>query len=139
MTEPASLNVIIDSSFVLSLVRQRRDPGQEILDAIPRKASIRLLDLIALEIERLARKGTATTRTWARTSLTLMEKRGYPILEHKAGPADVDSSLISFVVSEKVPTAVATVDKELATALKSFGIPVIRPRSRHGVVVEGPS
>jgi rRNA-processing protein FCF1 len=131
------VTLLLDSSFVISLVKQRRDFERELADSLPQKIRIKILDLVTLELERLARKSSSSTRTWARASLELLASRGYQILDHKPGPVDVDASLIVAALSERTPTAVATIDRELRVSLKSLGIPVLLPRKGHGVVVDG--
>jgi rRNA-processing protein FCF1 len=127
----------LDSSFIISLVKQRRDFERELIDSIPQKISIEILDLVLLELEHLARKSPSATRTWARASLELIEKRNYHVVEHKPGPADVDASLIAYALSQRTSIAIATIDRELGNGLKSLGIPIVTPRRSHGLILEG--
>jgi rRNA-processing protein FCF1 len=120
----------------VSLLRQHRDFEEEIKAAIPGEVRIVTLDLIILELERLARKKSSTIGRWANTSLAFLRERNYSVAEHKPGPSDIDASLIAFALTEKTPTAIATLDRELRTALGAFGIPIIRPRARYGLLAD---
>jgi rRNA-processing protein FCF1 len=132
------VTLLLDSNFVMSLVKQRRDFERELVDAVPQKIKIKILDLVTLELERLARKRSSARRTWAKASLDLLARRGYETLEHKPGPVDIDASLIVAALSERTSSAVATIDRELRESLKSLGIPALLPRKGHGVLVNGP-
>ena len=120
----------------MSLLRQHRDFEEEIKAAIPGEVRIVTLDLIILELERLARKKSSTIGRWANTSLAFLRERNYPVTEHKPGPSDIDASLIAFALTEKTPTAIATLDRELRTALRALRIPTIRPRARYGLLAD---
>jgi rRNA-processing protein FCF1 len=101
---------------------------------VPGPVKIVVLDLVLLELERLARKGSAGVRTWANVAIDFLGKRNYPIVEHRPGPSDVDVSLAQFALAEKTSTAVATLDGELRNALESFGISTISPKARYGLI-----
>ena len=137
LSERPHVNILLDSSFLITLVKQRRDLERELIDAIPKKIKIKILDLVLLELERLARKGPSATQTSAKASLELLAKRGYQMLEHKPGPVDVDASLMAFALSERSPTAIATLDRGLRDGSKALEITVISPKRVHGLIVEG--
>ena len=130
--------VVLDANFILSFLSQHRDVEDEIRIAMPGRVRILLFDLIVLELERLARQRSSKVGRWADISVEYIHKRKYPIVEHRPGPTDVDAALISFAVTETVPTYVATIDRELRTSLQSLGVPTLSPRKRHGLIVEGP-
>ncbi len=129
--------ILLDSNFVIALLRKHRDLEDEIKAEVRGKIAIVVLDLVVWELERLARTRTSATATWAKASLAFLSRRNYPIAEHKPGPSDVDASLIAFALTEKIPTAIATIDRELKSALDALGIPSILPRTRHGLVADG--
>ena len=129
--------ILLDSNFIIALLRKHRDLEDEIKAEIRGKIAIVVLDLVIWELERLARTATSATATWAKASLAFLSKRNYAIAEHRPGLSDVDASLIVFALTEKIPTAIATIDRELKTALDSLGIPSILPRTSHGIVAEG--
>ncbi len=129
--------ILLDSNFIIALLRKHRDLEDEIKAEVRGKIAIVVLDLVIWELERLARTTTSATATWAKASLAFLSKRNYAIAEHKPGPSDIDASLIAFALTEKIPTAIATIDRELKSALDSLGIPSILPRTSHGLVAEG--
>jgi len=129
--------ILLDSNFVIALVRKHRDLEDEIRAEIRSKIAIVLLDLVIWELERLARATSSATATWAKAGLAFLSTRNYPIAEHKPGPSDVDASLIAFALTEKIPTGIATIDRELKRALDALGIPSILPRTSHGLVADG--
>ena len=129
--------ILLDSNFIIALLRKHRDLEDEIKAEIRGKIAIVVLDLVIWELERLARTATSATATWAKASLAFLSKRNYAIAEHRPGPSDVDASLIVFALTEKIPTAIATIDRELKSALDALGIPSILPRTSHGIVAEG--
>jgi rRNA-processing protein FCF1 len=127
---------VLDTNFIISLLKQHRDLEAEISNAVPGPVKILVPDLVFLELEKLARKGTAGVRTWANAAIEFLGKRHYPIIEHRPGPTDVDAALVQFALAERLPTAVATIDGELLDALKSFDIPTISLRAKYGLVSE---
>ena len=133
-----SIQVLLDTSFILTLVKRHRDPWAEIRTLIRGRVRILVMELVQFELERLSRKSSGETRLWAKTSLELLAKRRPEIVEHKTGPSDVDSSLIAHALTERTLTAIATVDREMRTVLAAQDVPVISPRSRHGLMSNGP-
>ena len=131
-----SVQILLDTSFLLTMLKQHRDPEEEIMTAVPGNVKILALDLVIFELERLARKASAKTHAFASASLDLLGKRQLVVVQHKPGPTDVDSALIACALTEKTPTGIATVDRALRSALASQEIPVIYPRTRRGCVAE---
>ena len=131
-----SVQILLDTSFLLTMLKQHRDPEEEIKSEISRDVRILILDIVLFELERLARKASAKTQAFARASLEFLDKRKFPIIEHKPGPTDVDAALIACALTEKKPTGIATVDRAIRTALASQEAPVIYPRTRRGLVAE---
>ena len=116
------------------MLKQHRDPLEEIMAELPGNVKILVLDLVIFELERLARKASAKGHAFARASLEFLEKRKLPVIEHKPGPSDVDAALIACSLTEKEPTGIATVDRALRSALVSQDAPIIYPRTRRGLV-----
>ena len=129
--------VLLDTSFILSLVRQHRDPWAEVKTVIPGKAKVLTLDLVKYELEHLARTGPSTTVALARTSLELMAKKNHLVVEHRPGPSNVDAALMAHALAEREVTAIATVDREMRRVMKANGIPAIWPKARHGLLSSG--
>jgi rRNA-processing protein FCF1 len=116
------------------MLKQHRDSEEEIRTAVPGNVKILVLDLVIFELERLARSASAKTHAFAGASLDFLEKRKFPIIEHKPGPTDVDAAQIACALTEKILTGIATVDRELRSALASQDVPVIYPKTRRGLV-----
>jgi len=131
-----SVQILLDTSFLLTMLKQHRNPEEEIRTAVPGNVKILVLDIVVFELERLARKASASTHAFASASLDFLAKRRIPVIEHKAGPTDVDAALIACALTEKTPTGMATVDRGLRSALGSQDVPVIYPRTRRGLVAE---
>jgi rRNA-processing protein FCF1 len=129
-----SIQILLDTSFLITMLKQHRDPQEEIRAELPGNVKILVLDLVLFELERLARKGSAKSHAFASASLDFLEKRKFPVVEHKPGPSDVDAALIACSLSEREPTGIATVDRPLRSALASQDVPVIYPRTRRGLV-----
>ena len=134
-TRPA-VQILLDTSFLLTMLKLHRDPVEEIRTAVPESVKILVLDLVRFELERLARKASSKTHAFASSSLEFLEKRKLPVTEHKPGPTDVDAALIACALTEKTPTGIATVDRALRSALASQDVPVIYPKTRRGLVAE---
>src|SRR2546429_9587456 len=77
------------------MLKQHRDPEEEIRTAVPGNVKILVLDIVVFELERLARKASASTHAFASASLDFFEKRRIPVIEHKPGPTDVDAALLA--------------------------------------------
>ena len=120
----------------MTMLKQHRDPEEEIKAEVKGDVKIVILDIVILELERLARKATSKTHAFASATLDFLEKRKFPILEHKPGPSDVDAALIACALTEKKPTGIATVDRAIRTALASQEVPVIYLKTRRGLVAE---
>jgi rRNA-processing protein FCF1 len=120
----------------LTMLKQHRDPEEEIRAEVQGNVKILVLDLVIYELERLARKASAKTHAFASASLDLLERRKLAVIEHKPGPSDVDAALIACALTEKAPTGIATVDRALRSALASQDVPVISPRTRRGLIAE---
>ena len=128
------VQILLDTSFLMTMLKQHRDPQEEIRAGLPGNVKILVLDLVILELERLARKASAKSHAFASASLEFLEKRKLPVIEHKPGPSDVDAALIACSLTEREPTGIATVDRALRSALASQDVPLIYPRTRRGLV-----
>ena len=137
MSRIHEVQILLDTNFLVSLLRQPRNFEDEIRTSVPGRTRTFVLDLVVLELERLARQASTAVRGWARVSLEFIERKKYPILEHRPGPVDVDAALVSYALSEKGTVYVATIDRMLRNALLALGVPAISPKKRHGMIVEG--
>ena len=129
-----SIQILLDTSFLLTMLDQHRDPVEELRAEVHGDLKILVLDLVIFELERLARKASSKTHAFARASLDFLEKRRIPVIEHKPGPSDVDAALIACALTEQESTGIATVDRALRSALASQDVPVIYPKNRRGLV-----
>lgn len=129
-----SVQILLDTSFLLTMLEQHRDPVEEIRAEVQGNVRALVLDLVIFELERLARRAPAKTQAFARASLDFLDKRKIPVIEHKPGPSDVDAALIACSLTEKEPTGIATVDRALRSALASQDVPVIHPKARRGLI-----
>jgi len=132
----ATVQILLDTSFLLTMLKQHRDPVEEIRAEVSGNVKILIPDLVVFELERLARKASASTQAFARASLDFLKKRKLEVIEHKPGPTDIDAALIAWALTEKEPTGIATVDRPLRSALASHDVPLIYPRARPGLVAE---
>lgn len=136
MEDRPSVQILLDTSFLLTMLKQHRDPMEEIRAEVPGSVRVLILDLVIYELERLARRASAKTQAFARASLDFLDKRKIPVIEHKPGPSDVDAALIACSQTEREPTGIATVDRALRFALASQDVPVIYPKARRGLVAQ---
>ena len=129
-----TLQILLDTSFLLAMLGQHRDPVEELRAEVQGDLKILVLDMAVFELERLARRASSKTHAFANASLDFLEKRKIRVIEHKPGPSDVDAALVACSLTEREPTGVATVDRALRSALASQDVPVIYPRARRGLV-----
>lgn len=139
MKDEKPLTILLDSSFLLTVLRQRLDFEDQLRKLVKGKFQLVILDRVMFELGRLARKKSSITSGLARIAIELVEKRKYSILETSDGPSDVDSSLIATALAQRQPVAVATVDAQMRKALELQNIATISPRSRTGLILSGPS
>src|SRR5437667_10068450 len=107
------VQILLDTSFLLTMLKQHRDPEEEVRTAVPGNVKILVLDIVVFELERLARKASASTHAFASASLDFLAKRRIPVIERKAGPTDVDAALIACALTEKTPPGMTSVDRGL--------------------------
>ena len=136
MEDRTFVQVLLDTSFLLTMLKQRRDPIEEVRTEVRGNVKILIPDIVVFELQRLARRASVKTQGFARASLDFLSKRRLPVIEHKPGPTDVDAALIAWALTEKLPMGIATVDRAIRSALASLDVPVIYPRARSGLVVE---
>lgn len=118
------------------MLKEHRDLEEEIRDVVSGPMTICMMDRVMFELEHLARTKSSKAGALAEASIALVKKRNYPVLESGNGPSDVDTAFIAFVLAEKGPTAVATVDRRLREALTAQGIPTVYPKAGSGLVLK---
>lgn len=129
--------VLLDTSFIMTLVKQHRDPWAEVRDYVKGRVKVQTLDLVVFELEHLARTAPVATSKWAKTSLQLILRKKGQLVPHKPGPTNVDVALMAHALAEREITGIATVDSEMRKILEANGVPVIWPKAKHGLLSSG--
>jgi len=125
--------VVLDSSFLVSLLRGHRDPEDEIRSTIRGATKLVCLDLIIYELERLVRDGGGKTARIARVALDVAKRRT-KIVEAPVGPRDVDLAIVIFALTHREKVVVASVDRNLIQICANNGVASLRPRSHSGLL-----
>jgi rRNA-processing protein FCF1 len=129
------LTVLLDSSFLLMMLEQRRDIDEELRDLINGPIRIATLDIVERELERLGRTRSSKIGAWAIASLELLKARKYSIFDSEIETSDTDAAILSFSLAKSEPLAVATVDRKLRAALSKLGLPVVYPMRHRGLLM----
>src|SRR3989475_7780802 len=135
MKTSRSLTVLLDTSFLLMMLEQRRDIDEELRDLIRGPVRVATLDMVERELQRLGRTRSSKTGGLAGAALELLKSRKYPIFASGVDTSDTDAAILSFSLTKNEPLAVATVDRKLRTALAKLGLPVICPMRRRGLLI----
>ncbi len=126
--------MVLDSSFLISMLKERRDIRDEVRDAVHGPIDLVCLDLVVCELARLARKGSSETSRMARLGLDNLGKWKIREVPAPFGPRDVDLAITIYALVQKTRTVVATADKMLLEMLSKNGIQSVRPRSKSGLI-----
>jgi len=127
--------VLLDTSFLLMMLEQRRDIDEELRDLIKGPFRVATLDMVERELQRLGRTRSSKTGGLAGAALELLKSRKYSILTSGLETSDTDAAILSFSLAKNEPLAVATVDRKLRAALAGLGLPVIYPMRRRGLLI----
>ena len=130
-----SLTVLLDTSFLLMMLEQRRDIDEELQDLIQGPIRIATLDRVERELQRLGRTRSSKTGGLANAALELLKSRKYSILPSGIEASDTDAAILSFSLAKNEPLAIATVDRKLRAALARLGLSVIYPMRRRGLLI----
>jgi rRNA-processing protein FCF1 len=133
-----TLTVLLDTSFLLVMIEQRRDVDEELRDLVMGPFQIAILDLVKLELQRLGRTRSSKIGGFANAALELMKARRYSTLPSGMQSSDTDAGILSFSLARTGPLAVATVDRKLRAALSSLGISTVYPKRRRGLLMLKP-
>src|SRR5438128_1395315 len=130
-----SLTVLLDTSFLLMMLEQRRDIDEELRDLIKGPFRIATLDMVERELQRIGRSRSSKTGALANAALELLKARKYSIFPSGIETSDTDAAILSFSLAKNEPLAVATVDRKLRVALSRLGLQVIHPMRRRGLLI----
>jgi rRNA-processing protein FCF1 len=129
------LTVLLDTSFLIAMLEQRRDIDEEVRDLIKGPVRVATLDMVERELQRLGRTRSSKTGGIAGAALELLKSRKYAIFTSGIETSDTDAAILSFSLARNEPLAVATVDRKLRTALSKLGLPVVYPMRRRGLLM----
>jgi rRNA-processing protein FCF1 len=129
------LTVLLDTSFLIAMLEQRRDIDEELRDLIKGPVRVATLDMVERELQRLGRTRSSKTGGLAGAALELLKSRKYSIFTSGIDTSDTDAAILSFSLAKNEPLAVATVDRKLRMALAKLGLPVIYPMRRRGLLM----
>ena len=129
------LIVLLDTSFILAMLEQRRDIDEELRDLINGPARIATLDLVERELQRIGRTRSSKTGALANAALELLKARKYSSFGSGIETSDTDAAILSFSLAKNEPLAVATVDRKLRAALSGLGLQAIYPMRQRGLLM----
>ena len=129
------LIVLLDSSFLLMMLEQKRDIDEELRDLIKGPVRVATLDMVVGELQRLGRTRSSKTGALAGAALELSKSRKYSIFASGIETSDTDAAILSFSLAKNEPLAIATVDRKLRGALARLGLPVIYPMRQRGLLM----
>ncbi len=129
------LTVLLDTSFLIAMLEQRRDIDEELRDLIKGPVRVATLDMVERELERLGRTRSSKTGGLAGAALELLKSRKYSIFISGIETSDTDAAILSFSLAKNEALAVATVDRKLRAALARLGLPAIYPMRRRGLLI----
>jgi len=129
------LTVILDTSFLLAVLEQRRDIDEELRDLIRGPLRIATLDMVERELQRIGRTRSSKTGAFANAALELLKVRKYSIFPAGIETSDTDAAILSFSLTRDDLLAVATVDRKLRAALSRLGIATIYPKRHQGLLM----
>ena len=129
------LTLLLDTSFLIAMLEQRRDIDEELRDLIKGPVRVATLDMVERELRCLGRTRSSKTGGLANAALELLKSRKYAIFASGMETSDTDAAILSFSLAKNEPLAVATVDRKLRASLARLGLPVIYPMRRRGLLI----
>jgi rRNA-processing protein FCF1 len=129
------LTVLLDTSFLLMMLEQRRDIDEELRDLIKGPVRTATLDMVERELQRIGRSRSSKTGALANAALELLKVRNYSIFTSGFETSDTDAAILSFSAANNEPLAVATVDRKLRASLSRLGLQVIYPMRQRGLLM----
>jgi rRNA-processing protein FCF1 len=129
------LTVLLDTSFLLAMLEQRRDIDEELRDLINGPVRIATLDLVESELERIGRTRSSKIGAFANACLELLKAREYSTFTSGIETSDTDAAILSFSLARNEPLAVATIDRKLRVALSRLGIATVYLKRHRGLLM----
>jgi rRNA-processing protein FCF1 len=129
------LTVLLDTSFLIAMLEQRRDIEEELRDLINGPIRIATLDVVQRELQSLGRTRSSKTGGLANAAIELLKARKYSNFDSRIETSDTDAAILSFSLARNEPMAVATVDRKLRAALSRLGLPVVYPMRHRGLLM----
>jgi len=129
------LMILLDTSFLLMMLEQRRDIDEELRDLTNGPVRIATLDMVERELQRIGRTRSSKTGAVANAALELLKVRKYSIFPAGIETSDTDAVILSFSLARNEPLAVATIDRKLRAALSRLGIATIYPKRHQGLLM----
>ena len=129
------LTVLLDTSFLIAMLEQRRDIDEELRDLIKGPVRVATLDMVERELQRLGGTRSSKIGGLANTALELLKTRKYSIFKSGIETSDTDAAILSFSLARNESLAVATVDRKLRAALTKLGLQVICPMRQRGLLI----
>jgi len=80
MKTSRSLTVLLDTSFILMMLEQRRDIDDELRDLIKGPVRVVILDMVERELQHLGRTRSSKIGSLANAALQLLKSRKYSTL-----------------------------------------------------------
>ena len=71
------LTVLLDTSFLIAMLEQRRDIDEELRDLVKGPVRVATLDMVERELQRLGRTRSSKTGGLAGAALELLKSRKY--------------------------------------------------------------
>ncbi|MCX8176506.1 MAG: hypothetical protein N3E48_04675 [Candidatus Bathyarchaeota archaeon] len=131
-----SRKVILDSNFLLLPLNLKIDIFTEVERLLATKVEFVLVPEVLSEVEKLTKSEKVSISRKAKLALQLANTKCVKMdFKEKPLNANVDDYIAS--LAEKYGYIVATADIKLKKKLRDKGVPVIYPRSRKHLVLEG--
>jgi rRNA-processing protein FCF1 len=130
-----ALTVLLDTSFFLAMLEQRRDIDEELNDLINGPVRIATLDMVERELQRIGRTRASKIGAMANAALELLKLRRYQIFSAGIETSDTDAAILSFSLARNEPLAVATIDRKLRASLSRLGIATVYSKRHRGLLM----
>lgn len=127
--------VLLDTSFLLTMLRERMEFDEEIRTTVPGPLQIATVDLVQFELGRLARRVSSRTGGLAKLAVEQLERKHVLVIDSRFVAKDTDTAILTAALSQKGPVAVATLDRRLRETLTRDGVSTIYPRGRRGLIL----